>query len=98
MIRIGGKRMGERRKWNWDVKGFDMRKVQQEEEGDGDGVGVRVSVAPMVRRYSVASSAVSQHELPGRQSLVGKVQKLKDKVKVTRRMFLEIVLWGSSCS
>lgn len=86
--------MGERKKWNWDVSGFDSRKIQQQQD-EGDGVGVRVSVAPMVRRYSVASSAVSQHELPSRQNFAGKIQKLKDKVKVIDRMFFffEIVLF-----
>ncbi|KAL9691607.1 hypothetical protein QQ045_012032 [Rhodiola kirilowii] len=78
--------MGDRRKWNWDVSGFEARKVSEQRPEDN----VRASVAPMVRRYSVASSSVSQHELPLRQSLVGKVQKLKDNVKLAREDYVEL--------
>uniref|UniRef100_A0A7N0T783 Kinesin motor domain-containing protein n=1 Tax=Kalanchoe fedtschenkoi TaxID=63787 RepID=A0A7N0T783_KALFE len=80
--------MADRRKWNWDVSGFETRRASEQHQ---DGESIRASVTPMVRRYSVAaSSPVLQHELPVRQGLVAKVQKLKDKVKLAREDYVEL--------
>ncbi|KAE8010523.1 hypothetical protein FH972_006890 [Carpinus fangiana] len=74
--------MGEQRnRWNWEVSGFEPRKTTSEDHNP---------VAPLVRRYSISAASALAHSELTKPSVVSKVQRLKDKVKLAREDFLEL--------
>jgi hypothetical protein len=71
--------MGEQRnRWNWEVSGFEPRKTTSEDHNPG---------APLVRRYSISAASALAHSELTKPSVVSKVQRLKDKVKVSSFYF-----------
>jgi hypothetical protein len=82
--------MGEQRnRWNWEVSGFEPRKTTSEDHNPG---------APLVRRYSISAASALAHSELTKPSVVSKVQRLKDKVKVSSfyfitSIFLFFLLW-----
>ncbi|CAA2967655.1 kinesin KCA2 [Olea europaea subsp. europaea] len=74
--------MGEQKgRWNWEVTGFEPRKLVERDDYQ------KASVAPVVRRYSMSVSSTSELTKQGFNS---KVQKLKDKVKIVREDYMDL--------
>lgn len=72
--------MGEQRnRWNWEVSGFEPRKPSSSSFEQDDQLKPG---APLIRRYSISSSSASPRLELSKHSLVTKVQRLNDKVKV----------------
>ncbi|XP_075510398.1 kinesin-like protein KIN-14B [Primulina tabacum] len=66
---------GSNNRWNWEVAGFQPRKSVERDEY------IKASVAPSLRRYSVAVSSHSE---------LSKLQRLKDKVKLIREDYMQL--------
>lgn len=70
-------------RWNWEVAGFAPRKSST------SSGSVDVEAPPLVRRYSIAA-ATSPFSSVSKQVMDSKLQKLKDKVKVTSLEFFSL--------
>ncbi|XP_022977546.1 kinesin-like protein KIN-14A [Cucurbita maxima] len=80
--------MGEQRnRWNWEVSGFEPRKPSSSSYEQDDQLKPG---APLVRRYSISSSSASPRLALPKHSLVTKVQRLNDKVKLAKEDYLEL--------
>lgn len=74
--------MGEQKgRWNWEVTGFEPRKLVERDDYQ------KASVAPVVRRYSMSVSSASELTKQGFNS---KLQKLKDKVKTVKEDYMDL--------
>lgn len=79
---MGEQRSNNNNRWNWEVSGFEPR--QSSPSPSSPEEQRRLSAAPMMRRYSISAASLSPYSSEfSKQALASKVQRLKDKVKVT---------------
>ncbi|XP_047321964.1 kinesin-like protein KIN-14B [Impatiens glandulifera] len=71
----------QKNKWSWDVPGFEPRRLLDHDDH---------KPAPLVRRYSISSSAVSSHSKQFNRALASKFQKLQEKLHLAREDYLEL--------
>ena len=78
---MGEQKSNNNNRWNWEVSGFEPRRSSPSSPDEQR----RASAAPLMRRYSIsaASSGSPYSSEFSMQALASKVQRLKDKVKVT---------------
>uniref|UniRef100_A0A2P2MB55 Kinesin-like protein n=1 Tax=Rhizophora mucronata TaxID=61149 RepID=A0A2P2MB55_RHIMU len=79
----------QRNRWSWDVTGFEPRKSLVSPEPEEQ----RASAPPLVRRYSVSSTAsvlARENSESSKQAVASKVQRLKDRVKLAREDYFEL--------
>ncbi|CAN1216198.1 Kinesin-like protein KIN-14A [Linum perenne] len=85
----------QKTRWNWEVSGFQPKKSSASVEADEQQQKQRV-ISPNVRRFSISSTVPSV--LPSRNinsdfskpSLVSKLHRLTDKVKLAKEDYLEL--------
>ena len=78
---MGEQRSNNNNRWNWEVSGFEPRRSSPSSPEEQR----KASAAPLMRRYSIsaASSVSPYYSEVSKQALASKVQRLKDKIKVT---------------
>ncbi|XP_077213519.1 kinesin-like protein KIN-14B isoform X2 [Tasmannia lanceolata] len=73
--------MGEQKKWNWEIPGFEPRKSFERDDQKPQ---------PLMRRYSISATPVLPHSELSRHFFTSKIQKLKDQVTHAREDYLEL--------
>ncbi|PSS30023.1 Kinesin-like protein [Actinidia chinensis var. chinensis] len=72
----------QKNRWNWEVSGFEPRKSVEHDDHH--------KPSPLVRRFSISSSAVLPHSETSKLAMAAKLKKLKDKVTLAREDYLEL--------
>ncbi|XP_057492664.1 kinesin-like protein KIN-14B [Actinidia eriantha] len=72
----------QKNRWNWEVSGFEPRKSVEHDDHH--------KPSPLVRRFSISSSAVLPHSETSKHAMAAKLKKLKDKVTLAREDYLEL--------
>ncbi|GFS35072.1 kinesin like protein for actin based chloroplast movement 1 [Actinidia rufa] len=82
----------QKNRWNWEVSGFEPRKSVEHDDHH--------KPSPLVRRFSISSSAVLPHSETSKHAMAAKLKKLKDKVTLdgldTTTCLLHLVMPGST--
>ncbi|KAF7829290.1 kinesin-like protein KIN-14B [Senna tora] len=76
----------QRNRWSWEVGGFEPWKSSPPSFSQDD----QIATAPLTRRYSISASSVLPHSELSKLSMVSKVQRLRDKVKLAREDYLQL--------
>ncbi|XP_022775016.1 kinesin-like protein KIN-14A [Durio zibethinus] len=81
---MGEQKSNNNNRWNWEVSGFKPRRSSPSSQEEQH----RASAAPFMRRYSISAvSSESRYCLEfSEQALASEVQRLKDKVKIRRKI------------
>ncbi|XP_028769402.1 kinesin-like protein KIN-14B isoform X2 [Neltuma alba] len=77
----------KKNRWSWDLGGFEPWKSSPP---PSFGCDDQVPTSPLTRRYSISTSSVIPRSELSRLSMVSKVQRLRDKVKLAREDYLQL--------